>query len=92
MSSRSHFVIRNDLPGMLILNIEPEGVFIPLGHGEEISVVDLFTREPMTVTVGDSDRGDPIVSLWPGDGEIRVEKGGINALDRTSEQRAQILE
>ena len=32
-----------------------------------------------------SDKGDPIVSIWPGDGEVRVEKEGIDVLELIQE-------
>ena len=81
MAHRNQFVIRNDLSRSLILNIEPEGAFFPLGRGEEVSVFDVFTAAPVTVKLTNSDRGDPILSIWPGDGEVRVEKNGVDVLD-----------
>jgi hypothetical protein len=81
MASQSRFVIRNDLPRAVILSIEPEGVFFPLGEEEEVSVVDVFTTHPVTLRLGRSDQGDPIASIWPGDGEVRVEKEGVDILD-----------
>jgi hypothetical protein len=81
MLRHSHFVIRNDLPRSLILNIEPEGAFFPLAKGEEVSVLDVFTSAPVTVTFTNSEKGDPIVSVWPGDGAVRVEKAGVDVFD-----------
>ncbi|MCI0459626.1 MAG: hypothetical protein L0Z62_21970 [Gemmataceae bacterium] len=81
MPHRNHFVIRNDLSKSLTLNIEPEGAFFPLGKGEEVSVTDVFTTAPVTVKLTNSDKGDPIISLWPGDGEVRVEKNGVDVFD-----------
>jgi hypothetical protein len=81
MAHHNHFVIRNDLSKFLTLNIEPEGAFFPLGQGEEVSVTDVFTTAPVTVKLTNSDKGDPILSIWPGDGEVRVEKGGVDVLD-----------
>jgi hypothetical protein len=78
---RNHFVIRNDLSAPLTLNIEPEGAFFPLGEGEEVSVTDVFTAAPITIKLTSSDKGGPIVSIWPGDGEVRVEKDGIDVFD-----------
>ena len=73
MVHHNHFVIRNDLSKSLTLNIEPEGAFFPLGQGEEVSVTDVFTTAPVTVKLSSSDQGNPIVSLWPGDGDVTVE-------------------
>jgi hypothetical protein len=81
MAHRNHFVIRNDLPKSLTLNIEPEGAFFSLGKGEEVSVTDVFTTAPVTVKLTNSAQGDPILSIWPGDGEVRVEKDGVDLFD-----------
>jgi hypothetical protein len=86
MASHSRFVIHNAFPRTVILNIEPEGVFVPLDSGEAMSVIDVFKECPVTVTLGQSDQGDPIVSLWPGDGAIRVEKDGVDVLDHIDSQ------
>ncbi len=76
MSRHNQFIIRNDRPQALVLNIEPEGVFFPLGKGEEVSIREEFADAPVTIKLTNSDNGDPIVSIWPGDGEIKVEKDG----------------
>ena len=34
----------------------------------------------MTLKI-ESDQGDTIVSVWPGDGEVRVEKDGVDVFD-----------
>jgi hypothetical protein len=81
MAHHNHFIIRNDLSTSLTLNIEPEGAFFPLGKGEEVTVTDVFTTAPVTVKLTNSDKGDPIVSIWPGDGEVRVEKDGADVFD-----------
>ena len=81
MAHHTHFVIHNDLSKSLTLNIEPEGAFFLLGKGEEVSVTDVFTTAPVTVKLTNSDKGDPIVSIWPGDGEVRVEKDGVDVFD-----------
>lgn len=81
MVHSNRFVIRNDLPRSLTLNLEPERAFIPLGLGEEVSVTDVFTSAPVTVKLTRSDQGDPIISIWPGDGDVRVEKDGVDVFD-----------
>ena len=81
MAQHNQFVIRNDLSRSLTLNIEPEGAFFPLGKGEEVSVFDVFTTSPVTLILTNSERGDPILSIWPGDGEVRVEKDGVDVLE-----------
>lgn len=81
MSRRNQFVICNDSFPLLILNIEPEGAFYPLAKGEEVSVIDVYTANPVTVKLTNSPKGEPIVSIWPGDGDVRVEKEGVNLFD-----------
>ena len=46
MAQQNRFMIRNDLSKPLTLNIEPEGSFFPLGNGEEVSVIEVFTAAP----------------------------------------------
>jgi hypothetical protein len=62
------------------LNIEPEGVQFSLASGEKVIVRDTFESEPVTLRV-ESDRGDTIISIWPGDGEVRVVKDGVDLFD-----------
>jgi hypothetical protein len=81
MVNRNHFVIRNDWSRPLTLNIEPEGAFFPLRAGEEVSIKETFTSAPVTVKLTSSDQGDPIISIWPGDGDVRVEKDGVDVFE-----------
>jgi hypothetical protein len=80
MINYSRFVIQNDLPGPAIVNIEPECVQISLPPGERVTVRDAFDKEPVTLKV-ESDRGETIISVWPGDGAVRVEKDGVDVFD-----------
>ena len=81
MVQRNRFVIRNEWFQSLTLNIEPEGAFFPLSKGEAVSVLDEFTAIPVTIELTTSAQGEPIMSIWPGDGEVRVEKDGVDVLD-----------
>lgn len=81
MACHNHFVIRNELSQTLTLNLEPEGAFYPLRGGEKVTVREEFTASPVSITLTSSDNGDPILSIWPGDGEMRVEKDGVDLLD-----------
>jgi len=72
----------------LTLNIEPEGCFFPLGKGEEVAVTDAFTSIPVTVKLTRSDKGDLIISIWPGDGDVRVEKDGVDVFDLIQQESA----
>jgi hypothetical protein len=86
MAHRNHFLIRNDSPTTLTLNIEPEGVFFLLQKGEQVRVFEEFKTTPVSLNWTISDQGAPIISLWPGDGEIRVEKDGIDVFDLLQQQ------
>jgi hypothetical protein len=81
MAHHNRFLIRNDLDKELTLNIEPEGAFFALPRGEEVSVLDLFTTAPVTIRLTRSKNSAPILSIWPGDGEVRIEKDGVDVLD-----------
>ncbi len=81
MVNRSRFVIHNDLGKPMILNIEPEGHFFPLHEGNEVSVTDEYCSAPVTLKISSDERGDPVLSIWPGDGEVKVEKDGFDVLE-----------
>lgn len=81
MAHPNRFLVRNDSPTTLTPNIEPKGAFFLLQKGEEVCVFDEFKTTPVSLHWTTSDQGAPIVSLWPGDGEIRVEKNGIDVFD-----------
>ncbi|HEX5442289.1 MAG TPA: hypothetical protein VFW87_00610 [Pirellulales bacterium] len=80
MKAQNQFVIQNDTPGPVILNIEPECFHYPLASGDKVTVREIFSREPLTLKV-ESSGGETIISMWPGDGDVRVEKHGINVLE-----------
>jgi hypothetical protein len=81
MSHRNEFVISNGLAKPLKLNIEPEAAMFSLPKGEEVHVTDVYESAPVTVRLTTSERGEPIVSIWPGDGNLTVAKDGVNVLD-----------
>lgn len=66
---------------LLVLNIEPEAVEFELDIGEEVTVRDTFEIAPVTLTVAKAEDGTPILSIWPGDGKVRVIKDGVELLD-----------
>ncbi|MGH7137356.1 MAG: hypothetical protein ACREHD_16555 [Pirellulales bacterium] len=80
MSNHSRFFIQSDTQVALIVNIEPECVQVPLTSGEKLTVQDRFQNEPVTLKV-ESNNGETIISVWPGDGEVRVEKGGVDVFE-----------
>jgi hypothetical protein len=80
MSHHSRFIIQNDLSGLIVVNVEPESIQVPLASGEKVMVEDRFEKEPVTIKV-EADKGDTIISLWPGDGKVRVEKDGLDVFE-----------
>ncbi len=81
MASQSRFVLQNDLGRPMILNIEPEGMFFRLEEGHEVSVTDIYSNAPVTLKFTCEGGGDPVVSIWPGDGEVKVEQDGRDVLE-----------
>jgi len=81
MARRNQFIISNSMAKPLLLAIEPEGSFYPLQKGQEVSVTDRYTSAPVTVKVTNSEQGDTILSIWPGDGDVTIEKDGVDVLD-----------
>jgi len=81
MVTQSFFRIENDSPNKVVLYVEPEGAAFPLGAGEQVLVFDVYTKSPVTLRFSKSDEGDACISVWPGDGEVRVEKDGVNLHD-----------
>ena len=85
MTNLSRFVIHNDLAEPAILNLEPENLFVTLRRGDDAVVVDEDCSHPVTIKLGKSEEGGLLLSIWPGDGEVRVEIGGVNVLDEPAE-------
>lgn len=80
MSHQNQFVIQNGGSRPIIVNIEPECCHVSLANGEKVTVRESFDKEPLTLRV-ESDQGDTVISVWPGDGDVRVEKDGVDVLD-----------
>ena len=81
MANQNRFLLRNDFSKPLVLNIEPEGFLASLDAGDQVTVLNDFDTQPLTLELTRSKSGDPIVTLWPGDGELRVERDGISLLN-----------
>lgn len=81
MANSNRFTIRNDFSGTLLLAVEPEGAVVSLAAGEEVHVSEQFDSDPVTLNVSLNADGLPLIAVWPGDGTLRVEKGGVNVLD-----------
>lgn len=86
MATKGFFRIENRSSNVVILYIEPEGAAIPLNCGDEVSVYDLFAKSPVTLRVSKSESGEVCISIWPGDGDVKVEKGGVNVFDLEKEK------
>lgn len=81
----NRFTIRNALAGPAIVNIEPECVRVELPPGEEMTVRDTYDEAPVTLKL-ESDRGETVLSIWPGDGDVRVEKDGVDVFEIVEQQ------
>lgn len=81
MPNESRVVLKNKMPTSLVLNIEPEAVEFELACGDEVIVCDSFETTPVTLEVAELEDGRPVISIWPGDGKVRVMKNGIELLD-----------
>jgi hypothetical protein len=81
MTRLNQFVISNDHVTPLILIVEPEATELALAKDEHVVVKDAFKKEPVTIQFSKSQTGEPIVSIWPGDGELTVEKDGVDVLE-----------
>jgi hypothetical protein len=87
MSQHNQFMIENHLSRPLILNIEPECAQFSLRAGDKVTVWDRFDKEPVTLRV-EGQSGETIISVWPGDGEVRVEKDGVDLFSLIEKDRA----
>jgi hypothetical protein len=81
MTHESRVLVNNELRTPLLLNIEPEAIEFELACGEEVTVCDSFETSPVTLTVAELEDGTPVISIWPGDGKVRVMKDGVELLD-----------
>lgn len=81
MRSENHFVIENASDNLLVLNIEPEAVRFPVAIGQAVSVHESYEIQPVTLKLERSEDGKTLISIWPGDGNVRVEKDGTDVFD-----------
>jgi hypothetical protein len=77
MTQKNRFLLQNNLPKRLILSFEPEADEFQLSPGEEVTLHDSFDKEPLTVKIVMLNDGELVLSIWPGDGTVSVEKGGL---------------
>ncbi|HXD85417.1 MAG TPA: hypothetical protein VN641_02915 [Urbifossiella sp.] len=88
--NQNRFVIRNDWTDVLAVCVEPESALVHLCKGEEVVIHDTFAEFPATVKFSRSGEGQPILSIWPGDGDILAEKDGVNVLESAVDQRVSV--
>lgn len=81
MANASIFIIDNDSGADFDVYIEPECIVVHLKHGDCLTVRDHYSASPVTVRIGKDRTGQAVISLWPGDGDVVVEKNGANVLD-----------
>ena len=81
MVHSNRFTICNRSSGIFWIAAEPEGEVVSLAAGEEVQVVEQFEKAPVTLYFEIDKNGLPGISVWPGDGNMRVEKDGINILE-----------
>ena len=55
-------------------------MIVPLGPGCEVEVHERYVHEPFSVFVSVAEDGTPILSIWAGDGDMRVLQDGVNLL------------
>lgn len=82
MTRFNRFIIHNQFSGTLLLSVEPEGAIVSLAAGEEVQVSEQFNNHPVTLNFDINDKGLPLITVWPGDGDLRVEKDGTDVLDQ----------
>jgi len=81
MARQNRFVIRNDHVRPAVLGIEPEGALLRLDPGEEVSVHETFATDPVTLKLSTTEDVEILLAIWPGDGEVTVQKEGIDVLE-----------
>ena len=81
MPNTTEFLIDNDTGDDFAVHIEPECFVVQMKHGECLTVRDEYSISPVTVRIGKDHRSRTVISLWPGDGDVVVEKNGINVME-----------
>jgi len=78
---KNTFFIHNNSSNATMIILEPEGFCFHLIPDEKISILDSSVIDPVTIRIDTNQTGACILSIWPGDGDVRVEKNGIDVFD-----------
>ncbi len=81
MARNTTFIIENDAEKDFDVFVEPEGVMVRLVQNEKIVVTDKYEEAPVTLRISRDDDGNVLMSVWPGDGDTKVEKNGVDVLE-----------
>jgi len=81
MKKYTHCVIENDENLDLHIIVEPEAHYVPLKEYEKVIVYGDQPASPITIRVSNDHSGKVFLALWPGDGDMIVEKDGKNIFD-----------
>lgn len=78
---RNRFILENDQTSDMIIVAEPEACELRLAKNEQVLITDDYDQSPVVIRVTSSPTGEPVLSVWPGDGDVRIEKNGVDILD-----------
>lgn len=83
MTIRSSFEIHNESTKTLEFHLEPECWSFYLKKGESATIRGEYDREPPSIQFSDSDDGAIFGAVFPGDGDVVIEKNGVIIIDGT---------
>lgn len=81
MPTTTQFMIDNDSGDDFDVYIEPECFVVRMKQGDYLTVKESYSESPVTVRVGKDQAGRTVISLWPGDGDVVIEKDGVNVME-----------
>lgn len=74
MSSISTFSIQNKTPRRIEGHLEPECWPFSIDVGESLMIRGTYDAEPPSIQLSDGENGPVFVAIFPGDGDVTVEK------------------
>ena len=81
MPNKNNFLIDNDTGDDFAVHVEPECFVVHLKHGECLTVMETYSIAPITLRIGKDETNRTVISIWPGDGDVVVERNGVNVMD-----------